>query len=428
MSQRGAPRQHKQSSRKSKRAWRKNVDIEEVEAGLETLREDIIAGGPLSEQPESAIFTVDNTASEAITRRFKLQKPLRADEILAKRSAVEPVDGRKRSGARITDGLLPQAKKQKSDWISKKEIYRLKDVAKHGSGFDPSGEDNETYAVDLWSSNATEGAGTGDHLDYIPKPRSKVAPKTLRVAPEPLLAEGYHVQAVKEPEAGTSYNPSFEDWDDLLLREGEKELAAERERRIRAEAEAERQRRVDASAAEAEEAERNGDESAWEGLETEPEDAPTIARKMPRRKTPAERNKVQRRKEAERLAIHEQKRAAKQQSAQVDKALQQTQSNADMAMTEAFTNLANGERDDTRPRGKRFGHKAIPDQSLELVLPDELQESLRLLKPEGNLLNERYRTLLVNGKLEVRKPVLQPKKKRQTVTEKWTYKDFSIQV
>jgi nucleolar protein 53 len=34
----GAPSQHNQGSRKGKRAWRKNVDIGEVEDGLEGLR------------------------------------------------------------------------------------------------------------------------------------------------------------------------------------------------------------------------------------------------------------------------------------------------------------------------------------------------------------------------------------------------------
>ena len=36
----GAPSQHNQSSRKGKKAWRKNVDIEEVEQGLEGLRQE----------------------------------------------------------------------------------------------------------------------------------------------------------------------------------------------------------------------------------------------------------------------------------------------------------------------------------------------------------------------------------------------------
>jgi nucleolar protein 53 len=63
---------------------------------------------------------------------------------------------------------------------------------------------------------------------------------------------------------------------------------------------------------------------------------------------------------------------------------------------------------------------------LEVVLPDELQESLRMLKPEGNLLGDRFRNLVVQGKLEARKPVWQSKKAKREYTEKWTYKDFKI--
>ena len=39
-----APQQHKQPSRKSKRAWRKNVDVSEIQAGLENARKELIEG------------------------------------------------------------------------------------------------------------------------------------------------------------------------------------------------------------------------------------------------------------------------------------------------------------------------------------------------------------------------------------------------
>lgn len=63
---------------------------------------------------------------------------------------------------------------------------------------------------------------------------------------------------------------------------------------------------------------------------------------------------------------------------------------------------------------------------MELVLPDELQDSLRLLKPEGNLLDDRFRTLIVQGRLESRMPVSQAKKAKRKVTEKWMSKDFQV--
>ena len=41
----GAPSQHKQESRKGKRSWRKNVDIGDVEEGMEEMRaEERVAG------------------------------------------------------------------------------------------------------------------------------------------------------------------------------------------------------------------------------------------------------------------------------------------------------------------------------------------------------------------------------------------------
>jgi len=40
----GAPQQHKQPSRKGKKAWRKNVDVTEIQEGLEVVREEVVAG------------------------------------------------------------------------------------------------------------------------------------------------------------------------------------------------------------------------------------------------------------------------------------------------------------------------------------------------------------------------------------------------
>lgn len=39
-----APNQYKQASRKGKKAWRKNVDVSEVQKGLQDLNEEIIEG------------------------------------------------------------------------------------------------------------------------------------------------------------------------------------------------------------------------------------------------------------------------------------------------------------------------------------------------------------------------------------------------
>lgn len=39
-----APQQHRQPSRKGRKAWRKNVDISEVQQGLEDVRDEVLRG------------------------------------------------------------------------------------------------------------------------------------------------------------------------------------------------------------------------------------------------------------------------------------------------------------------------------------------------------------------------------------------------
>ena len=77
-------------------------------------------------------------------------------------------------------------------------------------------------------------------------------------------------------------------------------------------------------------------------------------------------------------------------------------------------------------RRRQLGKFKLPEKDLELVLPDELQDSLRLLRPEGNLLRDRYRSLLVRGQVEARRRLPFRRQARTKLTEKWSYKDFSI--
>ena len=202
-----------------------------------------------------------------------------------------------------------------------------------------------------------------------------------------------------------------------MLIEGKKEIELERRRQDQAAIQAEKQVRIAASAAEAQRAEDAGNESAWEGFETETEGVESISKKKARRKTPAEQNKAKRKLEAARLAKHEAKRRLKEASA--TKAVL-TKVSDDTALTANKLGLS---------RRRHVLSAAIPPEKLELVLPEELQDSLRRLRPEGNLLNDRFRQILLNGKMEARKPIQHPPRRRKvTLTEKWAYKDFDLVV
>ncbi|RMZ88874.1 hypothetical protein DV736_g3893, partial [Chaetothyriales sp. CBS 134916] len=440
-----APATHSQPSRKGKKAWRKNVDISEVTTGLDTLREEIRSTGrAIAEQSDDQLFAADTAGDEEIKRRHKLTKPLRLDQILAERSAVPAVDGRKRKSSALGDGIYDSSsssKRRKEGWVAKKEVQRLRakismqNVLDGGGQAEVGGTDAE---FDLW---AVPGPALAVHTqteqnEYIPQPRSKVAPATIHRAPIPMTASAKPTKSVSSPDAGTSYNPTFEAWAALITREGDKEVAAEEVRLAKAQADTERQARIDLIATKPDDGYDTGIEDAWEGFETESdaEGLKDLNKKRPGRKTPQQRKKAERRKEQERLAKHEAAMGRKQgQTEQAIMALIKAKQNEnkDLVEPEDAEQRQQEEQEeyttaDAPLRRRRLGPVAIPERHLEVVLPDELQDSLRRLKPEGNLMTDRFRTLLVNGKVEARKRVLQPRKRKVKVTEKWSYKDFEL--
>ncbi|KAL2853439.1 hypothetical protein BJY01DRAFT_232210 [Aspergillus pseudoustus] len=422
-----APQQYSQPSRKGKKAWRKNVDVTEVQEGLRLLKDEEIKGGVLAEKPSEELFVIDTKGSSEIRDAYRKQhkKLLKSDEILAQRSAIGAVDTRKRGSSKVTDGVIePSTKKHKSDWVSKKEWQRLKQVAKEGN---PLGKSSDSGFYDPWADEADPTPLDDPQFDYLEKPQPKVAPETLKRAPVSLAANGKAVKAVRAPTAGTSYNPTFEEWDQLLEEQGQKAVEEEKKRLEEERKEAERQRRVDEAQDEDSDA-KSDDESAWEGFESEYEKPEWLNKKRPERKTKAQRNKIKRRKEAERQAKwEEQKKKKEDQVAQVKAIAEHLKEQESQLASDGDDSSDEG--DDTTLRRKPFGGRLkAPEKPVEVVLPDELQDSLRLLKPEGNLLDDRFRTLIVQGKLEARKPVSQPRKAKREVTEKWAYKDFKVPV
>ena len=379
---------------------------------------------------------MDITGSPTIQAAYnKIHKPLKSDQILAQRSAVPSVDTHKRPIG-VTDGIIhPSSKRQKVDGVSPREYERLREVA-YGkqSVSDILNKDEDTAAYDPWAIN-TQAEEEDPRFDYLEKPKSIRAPPSLKKLPISMVAGAKVLPAVPKPKPGTSYNPVFQDWDALLTTSGAREVEAEKKRLAAFQAEQDLAERVAAAGREAEREAvyQTEDESAWEGFESDYDKAEWVGKKRPARKTPQERRKVEKRKERERKEVWEKKDKEKSRrerrivelKAEVDKtAKKKSAKSQEMTIIEDDGN----EVDDTVLRRRKFGKDAIPEAPLELVLPDELQDSLRLLKPEGNMLRDRFRNLLVRGKMETRKPISQPKKKKRTLTEKWTYKDFQLPV
>jgi len=393
--------------------------------------------GVIKERPDDLLFAldIDGDGDEVVRKKQSTErKPLKSEQVLGARSAVPAVDTRKRKGA-TTDGIVGKKVKRK-DGVSHGQLQRLKAIAYGQSSAPTTTVANKKNAgapdYDPWGEGVVEKLRKKDErelekYEFLEKKHPIRAPSTLKHKPVALTAIGF-VPAVRLPEAGISYNPGFEEWDELLKREGGKEVELEK-KRLTEEAEAKRiQALVDMPN---KEEESDGDWEDEEESEAE-EDKPanTAEEKTLRdakRKTRAQRNKEKRQKELERE--REQGKKLKQQKRElmlVKKYEKEIKLQERMRMAKAIAKMS-VEDDEKNPkimRKKRFGKVGLGRAPLELQLPDELADSLRMLKPEGNLLTDRFRSLKERGLVEGRAPITQYKKTKKAVSEKWSYKDF----
>jgi nucleolar protein 53 len=386
--------------------------------------------GVITERPSEELFTVDTVGDATIPKKFPkhTSKPLKADEIIAARnSAVPAVAMRKRPGNKTSDELIP-AKRPRREYVTVKELARLRDVA---DGHHESTVEISDASFDPWAA-VPEPTITPDVVkDH--RDGKKKAPRSFTKQPISLLANGKTIPAVPKPAGGYSYNPKFEDYEARYTEESNKVIEAEKKRLAEEEAERIKAEAAARSAAEAEAAEARAElseweeDSEWEGFQSGGEELRPKVKKQ-KRKTPADRNRIKRRKEEERRLKHEAKtKIRKDQLERIKQIAQQVaERNQALALAQAEESDNSQASNDDVLRRKQLGKLKLPEKDLELVLPDELQDSLRLLKPEGNLLKDRYRSLLVRGRMDARMRRPFRKQARTTVTEKWTYKDFTI--
>lgn len=361
----------------------------------------------------------------------KSAKVLKADQIIAQRSAIPAVSMRKRPSPKTTDGIIP-AKRIKANWVSHKELARIKAVA--------DGQHDSTIAVkdatyDVWGAPPAEP--TTELSEFMPEKSVVKAPKSMKQKAIALTATGKHPRAVPKPKGGYSYNPVFTDYEERLTEESKKAIETEKKRLEDEERDREKQAAAARSAAEAEAAEARAnlseweEDSEWEGFQSGVEDDGP-SKKRPERKTQAQRNRIKRRKEEERLAKHKAALKARRQQEQrirdiAEEVAQREAEKQQLVLAGAADDdSGDSDVDDEKLRRRQIGKFKLPEKDLELVLPDELQDSLRLLKPEGNLLKDRYRSMLVRGKVETRRHLPFKKLARRKLTEKWTHKDFVL--
>lgn len=223
-------------SKKTKRAWRKHVDIGDVDAFLEDKRLEERLGPPLTELTDSELFTIDKTASKdplsskCANRLAWKNKEIRCLASLKPHTQVpDPISKRNRvrtKEERMSSILRQREAERKLKGILKlKERQALKDRALAKSIAENRPKRGE-FTNDVWN---TEN-------DILPKAVSEwMSPDSLRHTvkhlgikkrklPSSLRKKPSVLPAIEVPHPGTSYNPSYVDHQNLLHEVAQKEL------------------------------------------------------------------------------------------------------------------------------------------------------------------------------------------------------------
>ncbi|KAJ7578394.1 ribosome biogenesis protein Nop53/GLTSCR2 [Mycena floridula] len=415
----GAPSQHSQSSRKGKRAWRKNVNIDDVEAAMEDIRtEERVTGTALHKKTDAELFHIDLTGDDKAVRK-SLPKPstLTSLRILSERSAIPAVGSRKRSVSRdAKDRLLRIAKRPR-----KGPFNSIIDPTEAGAG-----------SAMLGLSEAVKNSGNYD--PWAPQPPQEEIKDGMETVMKKVIKAPVHkdprhaidAPAIAEPHQGTSYNPPVNAHQELLLKAHEIE-----EKRVNDAAKmAEFKAKID---------------SAWHVPQDPPgvppgmrvdvvpaqdldeEEEEVIAKPMPERKTKQQRRKAAR-VLAEKRALAEKTAKKRMHSTINDAKSLHRQTNKILSLREKATAQRKQAMEDKLRKGlagQKLGKHKVPEGEVDVQLGEDLSENLRGLKPEGNLFRDRFLSLQQRALVEPRVRVIPTRRRRGIVEyEKHAWKNF----
>ncbi|KAG0365704.1 hypothetical protein BGZ54_006284 [Gamsiella multidivaricata] len=392
------------------------------------------------------------------------------DEILAGRSKVPAVSGRKKPASTTTAaGFMSQKKDAK---ISKAEKAKLLDLIRRRTSNSlfapvtkPLGRTGLTDAVkqagrfDVWGADADADAekddsennnnkddkndqddndnsgdededqemkDVDDFVSEIVTKRAVKAPRSFRQKQKVVLP------AVKAAHPGASYNPTMQDHQGLLLLAHNEELRFIRERE-KVEARLAYPKELDAMVPfddqtggllENSEDEEEEDEEDEEDEGEEGQEGVVKGKRQKGKKSITERNRLARAAETAKkeARIRREKELMKQTNKvkEIMKTVEEEEAEAEERR------LENERKKEEREKAgmKRVGRFNIPKERIHVQLQDELPESLRQLKPEGSLMKDRFQSFVERNLIEPRVPVAKRRRYRLKTYEKHSYKRF----
>lgn len=228
-------------SKKNKKSWRKNVDIKDVDKFLDNKRLEERLGAPFSERADSELFSIDTSRDETllvskIERRAQLKiKEPRCFAILKPHTAVsDPIS--KRNRVKTPEERKNPIRRKIENEMKRNGILKLRERISLKDRSIAKEKRNKRYKrgefkEDIWEKEGNVPAELNSGWftsDTIRHTLANTGRKRKRV-PESLIKKPSALPAVQVPHPGTSYNPSFNDHQDLLREVAEKQLQFEKE-------------------------------------------------------------------------------------------------------------------------------------------------------------------------------------------------------
>ncbi|KIJ54657.1 hypothetical protein M422DRAFT_240741 [Sphaerobolus stellatus SS14] len=439
----GAPAQHSQPSRKGKKAWRKNVDIEKIEQGLEAIRdEERIAGDALHKKADEQLFQIDITGNENLKRvlpKFDSSQ-LMSSKVLAQRSAAPALFARTSKPASTVK--LTREEKAKLLRMGKRKVkgpFNTYVDPSEPAPMEVSEAVKNSGQYDVWGAEpdpvTTVLKGKGKFVE----PQDYLLPLVTKPDVKPPksgapLQNSIAVRAVAHPHQGTSYNPLETAHRELLLSAHEIEVRKETEQAkltgLKDRMEAARKATLGEEGAAGMIVD-NGEYPIEEESSSKNEDNLIPTNKPPPRKTLKQRKKATLLL-AQRRALIEQKHRKRLAAVALEaKSLRSKLAKSARARQAILDTRKVAEEEKLRKQGligQRIGKHRVQEGKVDVQLGDELVESFRELKPEGNLFRDRFLSLQQRALVEPRVRVLPKRRKTKTKDyEKHAWKRFDLQ-
>ncbi|XP_007102813.3 ribosome biogenesis protein NOP53 isoform X2 [Physeter macrocephalus] len=452
-----ALRRRRRGPRNKKRGWRRLAQEPlglEVDQFLEDVRlQERTSGGLISEAPDEKLFFVDTgSKNEGLNKKrtkgqkrsLLLKKPLRIDLILENTSKVPaPKDVR---AHQVPNARKLRRKEQLWERLAEqgklpREVRRAQARLRHppaAAGATPGPQDMaERPFYDLWVKDNPLDRPLEQQDPFFLEQTKKKGVKR----PQHLHTKPSQAPAVEVTPAGASYNPSFEDHQTLLRAAHEVELqrqkAAEKLERQLAPPASEQAATPESSFQEMCQGlleESDGEGELGEGQDEGPEaggDRATGAEASPAAVRPAsveKKTEQQRRREkaARKLRVQQAAaRAARLRHQEVFRLrgikVQVAQRLAELAR-QRERRQARRLAEADRPR--RLGRLKYQDPDIDVQLSSELCDSLRTLKPEGNILRDRFKSFQRRNMIEPRERAKFKRKYKVKLVEKRAFREI----